>query len=114
MQLSDRINNIVLVPIYVRYSTFIGLLGYITVFLELHSIINDKIPLPSPETSEETLLSVFMLLLLVKIINIVGSSANRAIGHFVFGFYFVFCFLPMCCGLADVTACNAQFADVSL
>ena len=88
--------------------------GLSTVFLKLHSIINNKIPLPSPETSEETLLSVFMLLLLVKIINIVGSSANRAIGHFVFGFYFVVFFHPMCCGLTDVTACNAQFADVTL
>ena len=53
---------------------------------------------------------VFMLLLLVKIRNIVGSSANRADGLIVF----FFCFHPMCCGVAVITACNAQFADVTL
>ena len=57
---------------------------------------------------------VFMLLPLVKIRNIVGSSANHADGHIVFGFCFVFCFHPMCCGLAVITACSAQFADVTL
>lgn len=81
------------------------------VFLELHSMI--KFPYLVLKNVKKDCI-VFMLLLLVKIINIVGSSANRAIGHFVFGFYFVFCFLPMCCGLADVSACNAQFADVTL
>ena len=58
---------------------------------------------------------VFMPLLLVKIRNIVGSSANRADGHIVFVFFvFFFCFHPMCCGVAVITACSAQFADVTL
>ena len=57
MQLSDPINNIVLVPIYVRYSTFIStLLGYINGFPG--TSFNDKIPLPSPEKCEERLHSV--------------------------------------------------------
>ena len=81
------------------------------VFLELHSMI--KFPYLVLKNVKKDCI-VFMLLLLVKIRNIVGSSANRADGHIVFGFCFVFCFHPMCCGVAVITACSAQFADVTL
>ena len=112
MQLSDPINNIVLVPIYVRYSTFISTLwGYINGFPG--TSFTDKIPYLVLKNVKKDCI-VFMLLLLVKIRNIVGSSANRADGHIVFGFCFVFCFHPMCCGVAVITACSAQFADVTL
>ena len=81
------------------------------VFLELHSLI--KFPYLVLKNVKKDCI-VFMLLLLVKIRNIVGSSANRADGHIVFGFCFVFCFHPMCCSVAVITACSAQFADVTL